>query len=289
MKNSKTLLCLGFGYTAATLSRKLQQEHWKICGTTRDQSRISTLKKKNVTPILWDEQGIDEKSITNIDALLISTPPSDNGCPSLKVIRPYLEKHSLQWIGYLSSNGIYGDHNGAWVSEKSNTDPQTQRGKNRAIAEAEWVNFGRKHALPVIIFRLPGIYGPDRSVIDTIKAGKAKRIFKKGQSFSRAHVEDIAEVLKASIHNPHAGSIFNIADDEPAPPQDVVEYGCTLLGIDPPPLIALADANLSEMGRSFYSENKKISNELIKKKLGITLKFPTYRDGLEAIVKAQSS
>lgn len=191
-------------------------------------------------------------------------------------------------IGYLSTNGVYGDHGGAVVDENSALLATSTRGLARIAAEAAWRDFALAHSHPLVIFRLPGIYGPGRSAFDQIREGRAQRIFKAGQVFSRMHVDDIAGAVAASLERPEAGALFNLADDEPAPPQDVIDYACRLVGVEPPPLIPIEEAQLSEMARSFYADNKRVSNALMKSALGLSLRYPTYREGLSAILKEVS-
>jgi nucleoside-diphosphate-sugar epimerase len=186
------------------------------------------------------------------------------------------------WVGYLSTTGVYGDRAGGWVDEASALTPAGERGRRRVAAEAGWRALG----LPLHIFRLAGIYGPGRSALDSVRAGKAQRIDKPGQVFSRIHVDDIAAVLDASIARPYPGAIYNVCDDDPAPPQDVIAYACALLGRAPPPLVPFDQAALSPMARSFYGESKRVSNRRIKDELGVRLRFPDYRAGLDALAAA---
>jgi nucleoside-diphosphate-sugar epimerase len=194
----------------------------------------------------------------------------------------------LRWVGYLSTNGVYGDHGGALVDENSSLRPTSERARRRIQAEADWASLAAAWELPLFIFRLPGIYGPKRSALDAARAGKARRIDKEGQVFSRMHVDDIAAALCASMTRPRLYGLYNLADDEPAPPQDVVAYACRLLGLEPPPLTPIDKADLSPMSKSFYADNKRVSNKRMKKALGVALRYPTYRDGLDAIFAAES-
>ena len=290
-QEAKTLICLGCGYTAQSFAARLMKEGWRVIGTTRNAQKAETLKAAGIEPLIWAPATgtIPKDAIKQANAVLISTPPSEKGCPAFsgfsEAIRDRGQK--LSWIGYLSTNGVYGDHQGDWVDEEAMLYPTTARAHRRIKAEADWVSFGVSHSLPVIVFRLPGIYGPGRSALDTVRAGKAKRIYKQGQMFSRAHVDDIAAALKASLENPQAGDLFNICDDEPAPPQDVIEFACELLGAPVPPLTPLEEADLSEMGRSFYQDSKRVKNSRMKAALGVQLSHPTYRDGLSAILNAE--
>ena len=228
-------------------------------------------------------------ALEDADAILVSTPPDAAGCPALRAAGAAIAKRAraIKWVGYLSTNGVYGDHQGAWIDETASLLANSPRGLQRIAAEADWAGHGVEWSYPLVVFRLPGIYGPGRSALDQARAGEAKRIFKEGQVFNRMHVDDIAAVLAASLARPLAGDLFNLSDDEPAPPQDVVEHACALLGLAPPPLTPFAEAALSEMGRSFYAENKRVRNDRIKTILGVTLRYPSYREGLAGILAAE--
>ena len=282
-----TLFCAGYGYTAEELAKSVAGD-WRIIGSTRSPQKAAAMRGSGVAPVLWD--GPEAPALPEeTTAILVSTPPDATGCPAFQAYAEAIAERSdaMRWIGYLSTNGVYGDHKGEWVDENAFLYPSSDRARRRIAAEALWAEFGETYSVPVVIFRLPGIYGPGRSALDTVRAGRAKRILKEGQVFSRAHVADIATALRASLDNPAAGGLFNIADDEPAPPQDVIAYACELLGVAPPPLIPIAEANLSEMAASFYADNKRVNNHRMKADLGVQLKYPTYRDGLKAIFDAE--
>lgn len=284
------LFCFGYGYTAAALARRLKPQGWTIAGTTRSPEKARAMTIEGVRAHIWEGGVFDTAWFDNVTAILVSAAPGETGCPAYQAAHEAISarREALTWIGYLSTNGVYGDHNGAWVDEDSDLFPTTERARRRIRAEADWASLSAEQALPITIFRLPGIYGPGRSAIDTVRAGKAKRIYKEGQVFSRMHVDDIAGALAASLEGPQVHDLYNLADDEPAAPQDVVEYACKLLGVAPPPLVPLEDVNLSEMGKSFYADNKRVSNKRMKEALGITLTYPSYREGLEAIFKSGS-
>ena len=211
--------------------------------------------------------------------ILSSVPPGPAGDPVLSFHAADIAAiETLEWVGYLSTTGVYGDRGGDWVDEASELRPTGERGRRRVAAEAGWR--GLETDAAVQLFRLAGIYGPGRSALDTVRGGQARRIVKPGQVFSRIHVDDIANVLRASIDKPNAGAAYNVCDDEPAPPQEVIAYACDLLGVAPPPEIPFEDAALSDMAKSFYRDNKLVSNDRIKKELGVVLKWPNYRDAL---------
>ncbi len=283
--SGQRLFCLGYGYVARRFAPRLIASGWTAAGTIRVEAKAAALLTDRAAPVLWPEQAFDAEAFDGVSAILVSTPPGDDGCPAFATSRDAITAHGVRinWIGYLSTNGVYGDHAGAWVDEGAALNATSPRALNRIAAENQWRGFARAHNLPLVIFRLPGIYGPGRSALDSVRAGRAQRIVKEGQVFSRAHVDDIASALEASIANPAAGDLFNIADDLPAPPQDVIAYACRLLGVPPPPLVSINDANLSEMAKSFYADNKRVSNALMKARLLPSLNYPTYREGLTAL------
>ena len=282
------MLLLGYGYVARRLAARLIAGGWRVAGTYRDPSRIEAIEADGVEPVAWDAGGLAPGAFDNVSSVLISAPPGDDGCPALVAAGEALAetRERMRWIGYLSTNGVYGDRNGGWVDEDSALRTTSPRGKNRIAAEEGWRRLAREAGAPLAIFRLPGIYGPRRSALDAVREGRAQRVLKQGQVFSRAHVDDIAAALQSSLQNPSAGALFNIADDEPAPPQDVIAYACGLLGATPPPLVPIAEAGLSEMAASFYADNKRVSNRLMKERLLPRLAYPTYREGLRALFDA---
>ena len=264
---------------------------WDVVGTTRTKENAEHLERIGIAPVIWPASGMEQLNaeiLDGVSSVLISTPPGEDGCPTLRAAGTALAEHasSLTWIGYLSTNGVYGDYGGAWVDEDSQLNARSARGRRRIDAEAAWRRWAVTHKAPLAIFRLPGIYGPGRSAFDAIRTGRAKRVYKKDQVFSRMHVDDIVGALMASMSMPLAFDVFNLADDEPAPPQDVISYACSLLGVEPPPLIPLEDADLSEMGKSFYADNKRVSTKRMKEVLKFKPTFPTYREGLLDIFRS---
>ncbi len=268
------LFCFGLGFTAATLKRRLAAQGWRVTGTSRSGDDGS-LAFDGTKPL-------PRSAFEGITHLLVSAPPGEAGDPILNCHAQDLARlaRSLRWAGYLSTTGVYGDRGGDWVDETSPLEPTTARGKRRLAAETAW----RDLRLPLHIFRLAGIYGPGRNQLVSLRDGTAKRIVKPGQIFSRIHVEDIAGVLEASIARPNPGQAYNVCDDEPCPPQDVVAFAAMLLEMPPPPETAFDDAELSPMARSFYAESKRVSNRRIKDELGYRLIYPTYREGLTALL-----
>lgn len=282
------MLFLGYGYVARRLAARLAADGVGVAGTFRDPAQIATLRADGADAISWEASVLAPDAFDAATSMLVSTPPGEDGCPAFAAARRALteNRERIRWIGYLSTNGVYGDWGGDWVDEKSALRATGERARRRIKAEADWTSLARECCLPLTVFRLPGIYGPGRSALDTVRAGNAQRIVKAGQVFSRAHVDDIAAALRASLNNPSAGGLFNIADDEPAPPQDVIAFACELLGVPPPPLIPFEAASLSEMAKSFYADNKRVSNALMKERLLPQLAYPTYREGLRALLDA---
>ena len=279
------LLSFGHGYSAQALSKLLLPMGWKITGTTRDPAKLDMLRKNGVKPVLWDSSDV-KSAINDATALLISASPNEYGDPAYLKYGADITKIApvLKWFGYLSTSGVYGDFKGDWVDENTPVNPTTRRGKMRLLAEQQWQNIDD---LPIHIFRLAGIYGPGRGPFAKVRAGTAQRVNKPGQVFSRIHVDDIAQTLYASILSPDPAGLYNLCDDDPAPPQDVIGYAAELLGLPLPPVISFEEADLSPMARSFYAENKRICNDRIKKDLGVSLKFPSYKQGLKNLLEAE--
>jgi len=276
-----TLLSLGHGYSARALADRIAPQGWQIIGTTRSADKLDA---PHTEMHVWPGTDLGPLA-ARASHVLLNAGPTDEGDPFLPEIGSILAETRPEWIGYLSTTGVYGDHDGAWVDEETPVAPTTRRGELRAQAEASWQRLAATHDLPLHIFRLAGIYGPGRGPFAKVKAGKARRIVKPGQVFSRIHVEDIAQVLEASMRAPDAGAIYNLCDDYPAPPQDVIAHAAHLLDSPMPPEIPFADAELSPMARSFYAESKRVKNERIKRDLGVQLLYPTYREGLAALLE----
>lgn len=273
----KHLLCLGYGYSARALVRRLQPKGWRISGTIRDAGRAEELRQQGVEPVCLP--GDLSAALTSASHILITAAPDAGGDPFLAMAGEAIAALRPEWVGYLSTTGVYGDHQGAWVDEGAALTPSTRRGEQRVFAEGQW----RATGLPVHIFRLAGIYGPGRGPFEKVKDGSARRIIKPGQMFSRIHVEDIGQVLEASIARPDPGAVYNVCDDDPAPPEEVLSFAAHLLGLPEPPAVDFDRAEMTPMARSFYSENKRVRNDRIKADLGVRLAYPTYREGLAAL------
>ncbi len=282
---AKTLLSIGHGYSARALAPVLLADGWRIIGTTRSEDKVGALQSAGVEAVVWPQTDL-RPYLNQASHVLTSVAPNANGDPVLNEIGSLLGTASdLDWVGYLSTTGVYGDHGGGWVDENTPLTPSTKRGQMRVAAEASWQALG----LPLHIFRLAGIYGLGRGPFAKVRAGTARRIIKPGQVFSRIHVEDIAQILAASIAQPRAGAIYNLCDDDPAPPQDVIAYAAELLSLPLPDAVGFETAEMTPMARSFYAESKCVSNARIKSELGVVLRYPDYRTGLQSLLAVESA
>ncbi|WP_394180809.1 SDR family oxidoreductase [Yoonia maritima] len=283
----QTLLSFGHGFSAQALARVLLPQGYTIIGTTRSADGVAEVAETGVEAMLWP--GTDMvPALDKATHLLISTAPGDDGDPVLAALKDEIAARAKQfeWVGYLSTTGVYGDHAGDWVDETTPLTPATKRGIARVKAEAAWADIPD---LPLHIFRLAGIYGPGRGPFSKVRSGSARRIIKKGQIFSRTHVDDIAQALAASIANPNPGAVYNVCDNDPAPPEDVIGYAAELLGLPLPPAEDFETAEMTPMARSFYAESKKVRNDKIKDELGVRLIYPDYRSGLKALLAQEEN
>lgn len=276
-----TLLSLGHGYSARAVAELLLPFGWTITGTTRSANKAQALESTGVTPRVVPDEDLTP-DLAKATHLLISASPDADGDPFLPLIADALETHKPGWIGYLSTTGVYGDHQGGWVDEDTPCTPGNTRGKWRVQAEHQWLDHGAH------IFRLAGIYGPGRGPFSKVRNGTARRIIKPGQVFGRIHVDDIAQVVVASVAKPDPGRIYNVCDDEPAPPEDVLGYAAELLGLPLPPEEDFETAEMTPMARSFYAESRRVRNDRIKTELGVKLRYPDYRAGLQALLAAET-
>ena len=281
------LFVFGLGYSALALARALRATDWRLAGTTRNPEKRAELAAAGIEAHLFERDrplADSAGALAGTTHLLSSIPPDEAGDPVLDRHQADLERcRTLAWAGYLSTTGVYGDRGGDWVDEATPVAPTVARSRRRVAAEGHWLASG----LPVHVFRLAGIYGPGRSALDAVRDGSARRIVKPGQTFGRIHVDDIVQVLRASMARPNPGAVYNLADDEPAPPQDVVAHAARLLGVPPPPAIPFEQAELSPMARSFYRDHRRVANSRIKDELGVVLRYPNYRDGLRGILEQE--
>jgi nucleoside-diphosphate-sugar epimerase len=278
---ARTLVCLGMGFVAGALARRLQG--WRIIGTHRsaEPERGSSGADELIVFDIAPSERLSF-ALAHADAVLVSVPPDEAGCPAFRLLAADLAR-PIAWVGYLSTTGVYGDLNGGWAFEDAAPAPTSEAGRRRALAETQW----RSLPSPAAIFRLPGIYGPGRSVLDRVRAGDAKRIVKPGQIFSRAHVDDIASALALSLAQPNPGRIYNVCDDMPAPAEQVTLHAAELLGMAPPPTTPYSTEALTPAALRFWSENKRVSNARIKAELDWRPIYPSYREGLAAILASE--
>ncbi|AMJ62567.1 SDR family oxidoreductase [Bosea sp. PAMC 26642] len=282
------LVILGLGYSAGFFARAALAKGWEVVGTVRSAERAGALSREGIPTLVFGGFAVSSRvaaAIAEADAVLVSIQPGEDGDPVLVALSSQLAAApNLRWIGYLSTIGVYGDHGGAWIDESTQCRPGSARSRLRLATDEAWLAFGERAGKAVQIFRLSGIYGPGRNAIVNLRAGMARRLVKPGQVFNRIHVDDIAGILLASLDRPRNGAVYNVTDDEPAPPQDVVAFAADLIDVEPPPEIPFDSAKLSPMAASFYGENKRVSNALVKRELGYEFSYPTYREALRALV-----
>jgi len=284
------LLVLGHGFSGAAIARRMARAGWRITATATSPAGAERIRALGHDAIVYDGSRWSDglaAVLASATHLVDAAPPGDTGDPLLKWhAHDLAAATSLAWIGYLSTVGVYGNTNGAWVDESCPVAPGSDRSRRRAAAEAAWLDLGARTGKRVLVFRLAGIYGPGRSAIDNVRDGTARRIIKPGQVFNRIHVEDIALAVEAAVLRGGRHTVYNLADDYPCPPQEVIEHAAELLGVPPPPQVPFEQAQLSPMARSFYAENKRVTSARLKGDLGISLLYPTYREGLAAIAQA---
>ena len=282
------LFIFGYGFTGRALTRLMKPLGWEVTATYRAEEDADRLALDGVRPVPLARADLVGTAAAQAQAILITAPPGPAGCPALALVAPALARAKAfpDWLGYLSTTGVYGDRRGRWVTEESPLSAQSVEGARRVGAERDWLQVGAGMGLSVAVFRLPGIYGPGRSPFDRLREGRARRIIAPGQVFSRIHVDDLAAGLAASIAQPRAGRAYNLCDDEPAPNSEVIAYAAGLLGIEPPPEIPLSDVALPTAAQRFYAESKRVSNARAKAELGWRPAYPTYREGLAAVLAA---
>lgn len=280
-----TILMLGYGYSARALAARLRLQGWRIIGTTRRPDKAARIAAEGIEPLIWPGAPL-APALAEATHILASIAPGEGGDAVLNAHAADIAAAAphLRWVGYLSTTGVYGDHQGGWVDESTPLSPSTRRGLWRVRAEDQWRVLAASHDLPLHIFRLAGIYGPGRGPFEKVRDGTARLILKPDQFMSRIHIDDIAQVLEASMQRPAPGTAYNVCDDEPSAPEDVLLHAARLLGLPPPPAVPFDQAEMTEMARSFYSESKRVRNDRIKRDLGVRLAYPTYREGLAALL-----
>jgi len=287
---SKHLFCFGLGYVGSAFARFCLDEGWSAAGTGRGENETLPLQRTECEVIPFHSPDVIpdlNEPLSRATHVLVTIPPQPElGDAVLQYYGAVLEScPSLQWVGYLSTTGVYGNRDGDWVDESSELNPGFAHQYRRAEAEEAWLEMWEENQLPAHIFRLAGIYGPGRSILTRIQEGRARRIDLPDLVFNRVHVDDVVQVLAASANQPRPGEVYNVCDDAPASPREVVEYACERLKMKPPPLQSLEKAGLSGQGQSFYLTNKRARNTKIKESLGVQLRYPDYRQGLEALLK----
>lgn len=291
--DSPHLLALGYGYVARHLARQLLDQGWDVTGTTRSPDRASTLMGEGVTGVAWsagaDPDSALEDALARATHILISIPPGPDGDPVLARlgdrIREAAASGSLRWVGLLSTTGVYGEHHGGWVDEDTPPNPGLARTRARVDAERAWTGTLADTGVTLQIFRISGIYGPGRSILDRIRAGSARRIVAEGSVFNRVHVDDICSALALGMESPAQG-VFNLSDDVPASSEELLLHACALLGVEPPPPIPLEESGMSPMALSFWAENRRVHATRTKEVLGWSPRYPSYREGLLALLRS---
>lgn len=284
------LLAFGFGYAADALRRRLQPLGWDMAGVARSEATQAAMRAVGVEPLSAEAAA---EQLASFDAALVAAPPGETGCPAFQALGEPLRAGEARpaWIGYLSTTGVYGDLQGGWAFEDSPLRPLSLQAERRVGAERAWLELAEEALLDVMVFRLPGIYGPEgeapfakgRSPIAKLRAGTARIIDKPGQVFSRIHVDDLAGGLHASMQRPRRGGVYNLCDDKPCATGETFDYAAELLGLTPLPRVAFDTAELSPEARRFYAENKRVSNALAKAELRWRPAYATYREGFLAL------
>ncbi len=284
------LFVFGLGYSAQVFVERQRASFEAVTATVTTAAKAKAMARNGLTIRLFDGTAADPAVASGVaasDAILVSVPPDGSGDPVLRAFGDAIASaRRPRWIGYLSTVGVYGDHGGAWVDEQSETRPVNDRSQHRLDAERAWRQLGQDTGKAVHVFRLAGIYGPGNNALVNVRAGRARRIVKPGQIFNRIHVDDIAAVLAATLPRTGGGEVWNVADNEPAPPEDVIVHAAKLLGVPPPPAVAFEDAKLTGLALSFWQESKRVSNRRIREDLKVALAYPTYREGLRALLAA---
>ena len=292
-KEKRKLFCFGYGYVSEHLGealKKSKEYDWSLSGTVREAAHKRKLDAKGIDITLFEyTRPLPDvaQTLKDVTHILFCAPPSAEGSAIFSSHGEEIANlKNLQWAGYMSTTGVYGNRSGGWVDENSDINPTTIRGTRRALAEQQWCSLYKAQGLPIHSFRLSGIYGPGRSAIDSVVAGMSRRVEKKGHAFSRIHIDDIVQTVMASMAKPNAGNAYNLADDFPAPSHEVIAYACDLLGVPCPPLVPFDEVDLAPITQSFYDDNKRVRNDKIKQELGVKLKYPSYREGLLACLES---
>jgi nucleoside-diphosphate-sugar epimerase len=283
------LLVFGFGFTGQALGRR-RIDGVSLLGVARDPAHRTAMVAQGVVPVDPDDPEALARALDDAGALLAAAPPDARGCPALRALAPLLDRgvRAPSWMGYLSTTGVYGDRQGGWVFEDSALAPLSPEARRRVEAERDWAALAGHWNAPLFVFRLPGIYGPGRSPLDRVRSGEARRLVKPGQVFSRIHVDDLAVAVETALARPDRDGVYNLCDDLPAPLPDTLAWAARLLGLEPPPEEPYDPAALSPTTQRFWAESKRVSNARAKAALGWRPAYPTYREGLAAILAAET-
>jgi nucleoside-diphosphate-sugar epimerase len=265
------------------------QQNWRVAATSRDAEKRNALARENVEAVDPADASALESTLRDVDAVLVTTPPTPDGCPAFEALARALASSKPKWIGYVSTTGVYGDRGGKWIDEGAELNAPTIDGARRVAAEHAWLAFGHANAVPVCVFRLPAIYGPGRSPFERLRDGTARLVRKPGQVFNRIHVDDAVAAFEASLRRPRAGRVYNVSDDEPAGADVYVAEAARLMGMAAPPEVDWTDASVSEGMRRFYNDNKRVSNARAKAELGWRPRYASWRDGLAAVLAAEKA
>lgn len=280
------LFVFGLGYSVRHFLARHAGAFAHVAGTVRKEEKARALAQSDpaIEAVLFDDRAAVEARLRAADVLLVSIAPDDAGDPALRLYgETVAAAPNLSRVIYLSTIGVYGDHDGAWIDESADLKPVSKRNRARVEAESAWLSLATQQRT-IFVLRLAGIYGPGRNQIDNLRDGTARRIVKDGQVFNRIHVEDISRSIAACLGADAPGGVYNVTDDEPAPPQDVVTYAAELIGVAPPAEMPFDQADFSPMALSFWGQNKRVANRRLREELGVDLAFPTYREGLRGLV-----
>lgn len=283
----KALLIYGGGWLGQAVARAVLEQGGRVTATSRDTGRRAQLAEDGITPLDPTDEAALRTAVAAASAILITAPPEAGGCPGARDLIPALSASGSwpDWIGYVSSTAVYGDRDGGWVFEDDALNAASLEGARRVRAEQDWLDAGQGMGLTVQIFRLPGLYGPGRSAIDRLRDGTARLVRKPGQVFNRIHVDDVVSGLFASMARPRPGAAYNLTDDEPCAAETVTAWAAERLGLPRPPEVDWTDPSVSESMRRFYLDSKRISNARAKAELGWRPRYPSWREGLEALIR----
>lgn len=284
---TRSLLIFGGGWLGRAVGAAALKRGDAVAATSRDPETRAVLAAEGLTPVDPADADALKAALGQAPALLVTAPPTAEGCPGLESLGPAMTASARpEWIGYVSSTAVYGDRDGGWAFEDDALNAATLQGARRVRAEQDWLDVGQRTSAAVHLFRLPALYGPGRSGLDRLRNGEARMVRKPGQVFNRIHVEDVISGLFASMAQPNPGRAYNLVDDEPAPAHVVTAWSARRLGLPLPPEVDWTDPSVSEAMRRFYLDSKRLSNARAKAELGWRPEYPSYREGIEALIAA---